>query len=149
MEPTRRQAAVDTGINALGLNLWPPLVGIMLCPHSSENYSNKNDTKDPIINAPLWVFRLPSMAQKSNANEGITKSRAALTVPAVSSVSPAIRPDHQVSRRSDHGFDWAYKVGLQSTGRMTWSRLRFKCRWSWFKHGYDDHGIKVDLFQCI
>ena len=41
VEPTRRQAAVHTGMKALGFSESAPLVGILSSPHSSVSHTNQ------------------------------------------------------------------------------------------------------------
>ena len=44
VEPTRRQAAVHTGMKALGFSESAPLVGILSSPHSSVSHTNEPDS---------------------------------------------------------------------------------------------------------
>lgn len=44
VEPTRRQAAVHTGMKALGFSESAPLLGILFAPHSSVSHTNQRHT---------------------------------------------------------------------------------------------------------
>lgn len=75
VEPSRRHAAVHTGMKALAFSESAPLAGILSSPHSSGSHTNESDGKHTCLFVYLFFGRSPSSTLERRRTKIIVKRR--------------------------------------------------------------------------